>query len=95
MTLWPSVKAAQLYDLVYYRGDVRDIAMPMSIEMLLDPVEMRQNARWRRAYLGRYLRFQPSEIDAMSRIESDAYVKLAAEFIKLEAGKAPATFEDL
>ena len=63
--------------------------------MHLNPREMLKNARWRRAYLGRYLRFSPADVDRMTRAESNAYVDLVGELVKNEAGKVASHFENL
>ena len=94
-TLWPKEVQERLDRLLYYRGDYRDILAPVALDLHLDPREMMKNARWRRAYLGRYLRFSPSDVDQMTRAESNAYVELVGELVSREAGKVASHFENL
>ncbi len=90
------MKVERLFELALYSGTPQDAAMPLALAMqLASPREMQNNARWRRAYLGRYLRFPPSEVDRMWRSEANAYIKLATELLKTEAGKVATTFENL
>lgn len=72
-----------------------DATFQVRLALSLNTHELIKNARWRRAYLGRYLRFSPADVDRMTKQESNAYVELVGELVRAEAGKVASHFENL
>jgi len=82
----PAVVTQRLRTLGFY-GDLRDTLEVQAFVKWLPPERVLDDAEWRRAYLARYMRIPPSEVDQMTLRESRGYVRRISELLEQEAGK--------
>jgi hypothetical protein len=84
----------RLRTLALWHNDVQDWIVGAALHYAMRPEERVDLALWRRAYLGRYLRFQPSEVDGFTLRESWRFIELVGELIEKENHSVTTANED-
>lgn len=84
----------RLRALSLWHNDVQDLAVSAALHYATRPEERIDLSRWRRAYLGRYLRFPPSEVDGFTLRESRHFIALVGELIAKENHPATTANEE-